>query len=68
MADPNSAPTAQSRLTLDPADWNAFRELAHRMVDDSLEHLRTLSDRAPWQPIPPATRAALTSEPRCSGC
>ena len=60
---PNSAPSAQSRLTLDPADWAEFRDLAHRMVDDSLEHLRTLSDRAPWQPLPPATRASLANEP-----
>ncbi len=48
--------------SLDPADWNAFRALAHRMVDDSLDHLATLRDRAPWQPMPPAVRAALTGE------
>jgi glutamate/tyrosine decarboxylase-like PLP-dependent enzyme len=53
---------ANSRLTLDPADWNAFRDLAHRMVDDSLEHLRTLRERRPWTPMPAATRAALTGE------
>ncbi len=63
MTAPDSAPSAQSRLTLDPADWNAFRELAHRMVDDSLEHLRTLGDRAPWTPLPAATRASLENEP-----
>ena len=62
MTEPKSAPSAESRLTLDPADWNSFRELAHRMVDDSLEHLRTLSDRAPWQPLPPAIRNALANE------
>lgn len=63
MTDQKSVPSAQSRLTLDPADWNAFRALAHQMVDDSIEHLRTLSDRAPWQPLPPSTRAALANEP-----
>ncbi|PHX97001.1 MAG: amino acid decarboxylase [Gemmatimonadetes bacterium] len=56
------SPSAQSRLTLDPTDWNAFRELAHRMVNDSLAHLRTLGDRAPWTPLPAATRASLSSE------
>ena len=40
--------------TLDPANWEAFRALAHRMVDDSLDHLATLRDRAPWQPMPAA--------------
>ena len=45
--------------TLDPDDWNAFRDLAHRMVDDMLDHLATLRDRPVWQPMPPAARAAL---------
>ena len=58
MTDPKS----HVEETLDPADWNAFRALAHRMVDDSLDHLATLRDRAPWQPMPPAVRAALTGE------
>ena len=49
--------------TLDPQDWEAFRALAHRMVDDSLDHLKTLGERAPWTPLPPAVRSALTSEP-----
>ncbi|HEX6372360.1 MAG TPA: pyridoxal-dependent decarboxylase [Longimicrobium sp.] len=42
--------------TLDPADWDAFRALAHRMVDDTLDHLATLRDRAAWQPMPRAVR------------
>ena len=62
-APTHTTPSAQSRLTLDPADWTEFRDLAHRMVDDSLEHIRTLGERAAWQPLPPATRASLTNEP-----
>jgi glutamate/tyrosine decarboxylase-like PLP-dependent enzyme len=54
---------ATSRHTLDPADWNAFRALAHRMVDDSLEHLRTLGERRPWTPMPAATCGAISDEP-----
>jgi aromatic-L-amino-acid decarboxylase len=54
--------SATTNYTLDPADWNSFRALAHRMVDDSLDHLRTLSERAPWTPMPAATRAALSDE------
>jgi aromatic-L-amino-acid/L-tryptophan decarboxylase len=42
--------------TLDPADWEAFRALAHRMVDDTLHHLSTLRDQPAWQPMPPAIR------------
>ncbi|MFI5309948.1 MAG: pyridoxal phosphate-dependent decarboxylase family protein [Gemmatimonadales bacterium] len=55
--------THGSTETLDPADWNAFRELAHRMVDDSLDFLRSLRENAPWQPMPGAVRAALANEP-----
>jgi glutamate/tyrosine decarboxylase-like PLP-dependent enzyme len=51
-----------SEESLDPVDWTAFRTLAHRMVDDSLDFLATLGDHAPWQPMPAAVREALTSE------
>jgi glutamate/tyrosine decarboxylase-like PLP-dependent enzyme len=49
--------------TLDPADWQEFRKLAHRMVDDSLDYLQTVGDRPPWQPLPASVRSALTTEP-----
>ncbi|HYR07363.1 MAG TPA: pyridoxal-dependent decarboxylase [Longimicrobium sp.] len=45
--------------TLDPADWEAFRALAHRMVDDTLDHLASLREQPAWQPMPSAVRAAL---------
>jgi aromatic-L-amino-acid decarboxylase len=45
--------------TLDPADWEAFRTLAHRMVDDTIAHLATLRDRAAWQPMPDAVRTSF---------
>ena len=54
--------TAHSDATLDPADWDEFRALAHRMVDDSIEFLRTLPERRAWQPVPDDVRKALTAE------
>lgn len=42
---------------LDPQDWNALHTLAHQMVDDMLQYLRTVSDRPVWQPTPPAVKA-----------
>jgi glutamate/tyrosine decarboxylase-like PLP-dependent enzyme len=54
---------ARPEESLDPADWDAFRALAHRMVDDSLDFLKTLGDRPPWQPMPANVRGAITSEP-----
>lgn len=38
--------------TLDPEDWEAMRELAHRMVDDAVDLLRSAGDGPAWQPIP----------------
>jgi aromatic-L-amino-acid/L-tryptophan decarboxylase len=48
--------------TLDPsgpAEWRAFRTLAHRMVDDMLDHLSTLSEQPAWRPMPIAVMASL---------
>jgi len=48
---------------LDPADWEAFRTLAHRMVDESLDFLRDVRSRPVWQPMPATVRAKLSDEP-----
>jgi aromatic-L-amino-acid decarboxylase len=45
-----SAPTPTE--TLDPADWNSMRALAHRAVDDSFDWLSTVRERPAWQPAP----------------
>lgn len=44
---------------LDPADWGAFRAVAHRMLDDSLDHLAGRRDEPVWQPMPDAVRTAF---------
>ena len=38
--------------TLDPEDWSQLRQLAHRAVDDALEHLRQIREKPVWQPTP----------------
>ncbi|HEX8392540.1 MAG TPA: pyridoxal-dependent decarboxylase [Longimicrobium sp.] len=48
--------------TLDPAtpaEWNALRDLGHRMVEDMLQHLRGLREQPVWTPLPPRVAAAL---------
>jgi aromatic-L-amino-acid/L-tryptophan decarboxylase len=45
---------------MDPADWDALRKQAHRMLDDMLDYLEHIRDRPVWQPIPPAARAVFT--------
>ena len=38
--------------TLDPTNWDQSRELAHRMVDDAIDYLKTVRDRPVWQQMP----------------
>jgi len=42
-----------------PEEWDAFRALAHRMVDDMLSYLTTLRDRPAWREMPQSVRTAL---------
>ncbi|HYO89880.1 MAG TPA: pyridoxal-dependent decarboxylase, partial [Candidatus Limnocylindrales bacterium] len=41
----------RSEETLDPADWEAMRALAHQMVDDMLDFTRDVRERPVWKPI-----------------
>jgi aromatic-L-amino-acid/L-tryptophan decarboxylase len=43
--------------SLDPDDWQRFRELSHRALDEMIDHLSTIEDRPVWQPAPQAVRA-----------
>jgi glutamate/tyrosine decarboxylase-like PLP-dependent enzyme len=48
-----------SDTTLDPDDWEQFRQLGHRMIDDVVDNLRTVGDRPVWRPVPPDVKARL---------
>ena len=50
---------ARPEENLDPASWEEFRSLGHRVLDELLDWLRTLRDRPTWQPPPPEVREAL---------
>jgi aromatic-L-amino-acid decarboxylase len=52
-----------SLAPLDPADWNAFGDFAHRVVDETLEHVRTIRDTRAWNTMPASVREAIMSEP-----
>lgn len=43
--------------TLDPSDWDAFRKLAHRALDDAFDAIATVRERPVWQSVPAAVRA-----------
>ncbi len=46
--------------TLDPDDWTAAREVAHRAVDDAIAHLGGVRGRPSWRQPPPDVRAFFT--------
>jgi glutamate/tyrosine decarboxylase-like PLP-dependent enzyme len=41
-----STPTTE---TLDPADWEAVRQLGHQMVDDMVQFLQTIGEQPVWR-------------------
>jgi hypothetical protein len=53
--------TAPAPSRLDPADWDAFKDLAHRLLDQAIDQLRTARERPVWQPVPESARAALAA-------
>ncbi len=48
-----------SPSAFDPQDWDAFRLLGRRMVDDLVDQLQGLADGPVWQPMPDAVRDAF---------
>ena len=53
--------------TLDPENWDEMRALAHRMVDDAITYLETVSERPVWKQVPDEIAARFqSSRPSCS--
>lgn len=52
-------PPEESLDPANPEEWDAFRSLAHRMVDDMVDHLSTLRDRPAWKKTTTAVHTAL---------
>lgn len=42
--------------SLDPQDWNAFRELGHQMLDDMLNYLQDRRELPVWQAVPSSVK------------
>lgn len=43
--------------TLDPDDWSAARAIAHRAVDEAIDHLARVRERPAWREPPAAVHA-----------
>ncbi len=65
IADETVLARATDERTLDPesaTEWAELRALGHEMLDDMMDHVRGLRERAPWTPMPPETRHRLSTE------
>jgi aromatic-L-amino-acid/L-tryptophan decarboxylase len=45
--------------TLDPRDWEEFRKLGHRMLDDTIDYLASRREQPVWQAMPESVRASF---------
>ncbi len=50
-------------MDLDPSDWAAFRALAHRALDETLDDVGAIRERPPWRAIPAGVRASIGADP-----
>lgn len=48
--------------TLDPEDWEAFRQVCYRAVDTMIERWAQVRERPVWQPVPEEVKAALAAQ------
>ena len=44
--------TSQDVETLDPADWENTRRIAHELIDKAIDYTRDVRDRPVWQAMP----------------
>jgi glutamate/tyrosine decarboxylase-like PLP-dependent enzyme len=40
---------AETSHSLDPSNWNQFREIAHGLLDDMITHIETIRQKPVWQ-------------------
>lgn len=63
MSDPRSPGEGADRaLDLDPGDWGEFAALGHRALDDMVDFLRTVRERAVWVETPAEVRRELEAD------
>ena len=59
MNTPQPTPFQAAPDSLDPTDWDAVRQMGHRMLDDMVDMLAGLREAPVWQPMPDPARQAL---------
>jgi aromatic-L-amino-acid decarboxylase len=66
-ARPESIDSEPCEFSLDPQNWEAFRNLAHRALDDAIDSLENVRQQPVWQPVPPAARNHLNEDVPAEG-
>ncbi|MDO8968947.1 aminotransferase class V-fold PLP-dependent enzyme [Algoriphagus sp.] len=51
--------TTKENLTLDPENWDAMRQLGHRMIDDLFDYWENIRNEKIWKPIPQEVKEFL---------
>ena len=51
---------AETSFSLDPSNWDQFRQTAHGLLDDIITHIETIRQRPVWQKPADETRARFT--------
>ena len=45
--------------SLDPQDWEAFRQVAHSALDEAIDYLKNVRQKPVWQPVPEGVKGRL---------
>lgn len=53
-------PPAQTEVSLDPENWDAFRAFAHKALDEALSYVSGVRERPPWKPVSDAAKKNLS--------
>lgn len=61
MTNKPAVPPGTPEESLDPADWSAYRQQAHAMLDAMLDHLASAGQGPAWRPIPDAVREKFST-------
>jgi glutamate/tyrosine decarboxylase-like PLP-dependent enzyme len=56
------APLNETVSSLEPADWEEFRALGKRIIDDVVDYLAGVRERPVWQAVPEPVRTALSAD------
>lgn len=57
----------QKQLTLDPTNWEASREAAHKIIDETFDFFRSLESKRCWTPLPQEVKLTLKEKAPAKG-